>query len=125
MSDVQTTIDAFFAAWGEHDADAMAAHYLEDATTVIPGSYQESSAALRDYFAERFAGPLKGTRTECETLNVRYLDDDNAIVVSRVGMLFPGETEVPKDREQIGTWTMRRQGDAWKVAAYSNASAVR
>ena len=44
-----------------------------------------------------------------------------AIVNSRSGILFPGETEVPAERMVYATWVMERRGGTWVAAAYHNS----
>jgi uncharacterized protein (TIGR02246 family) len=111
------------AAWVAADADAFAAEYVEDATVVLPGTFHQGRAAIRDFMADSFAGRLKGTHPLDEPKDVRVLGADTAIVVSRTGVAMAGEQDVPADRERIGTWVLTRQNGRWLVAAFANAPA--
>jgi uncharacterized protein (TIGR02246 family) len=109
-------------AWAAGDADAFAAEYVEDATVVLPGIFHQGRAAVRDYMARGFAGPLRGSRALDEPRDIRVLGADTAIVVSRTGFLTAGEQELPADRERTGTWVLTRQDGRWLVAAFANAA---
>ena len=59
---VRDVLERLYVAWADGDADAFAALYVDDATVVMPGVFHRSRAAVRDYMAGAFAGPLKGSR---------------------------------------------------------------
>jgi uncharacterized protein (TIGR02246 family) len=109
-----------YAAWAAADADAFAAEYVEDATVVLPGTFNQGRPAIRDFMVDSFAGRLKGTRPLDEPTDIRVLGKDTAIVVSRTGILMAGEQDVPADRERIGTWVLTRQDGRWRIAAFAN-----
>ena len=56
-----------------------------------------------------FAGPLKGTRVTAHVFTVRFLKRDVAVLHTRGGILFPGETEVPPERLGIQVWVVTKQ----------------
>lgn len=113
-----------YDAWDVHDADAFVADYTEDASAILPGSYRTSREEIRQSMQAGFSGVLKGTTTSNEVLDVRFLTDDAAVVVSRTGVLFPGETQVPDDRLAIATWVLIRRDGRWLLTAYQNSPAV-
>ena len=120
---VLAVIDSLYQAWADNDADAFVASYTEDATSILPGEYSASRAAVRDRMAAGFAGPLKGSQVRDEVQSVRHLGADAAIVVSRSAVLMAGETEAPDDRWVIATWTLTRPNGRWLLAAYHNCPA--
>jgi uncharacterized protein (TIGR02246 family) len=120
---VLDVLDRMYAAWAAADADAFAAEYVEDATVVLPGTFHQGRAVIRDFMVNSFDGRLKGTRGVDEPQNVRMVGKDTAIVVSRTGFLMAGEQDVPADRERIGTWVLTRQDGRWLIAAFANAPA--
>ncbi|MFL4952839.1 SgcJ/EcaC family oxidoreductase [Streptomyces sp. MMS24-I31] len=61
---------------------------------------------------------MKGSTTTDKVLNIRFLNDDAAVVVSETAILFPGETEVPEDRLVVASWMLTRQDGKWLLAAY-------
>jgi len=121
--EVLAVIDSLYQAWADNDADAFVASYTEDATSILPGDYNASRAAVRDRMAAGFAGPLKGSQVRDEVQSVRHLGADAAIVVSRSAVLMAGETEAPDDRWVMATWTLTRRNGRWLLAAYHNCPA--
>lgn len=121
-TEVRTVLNRLYQSWADNDADAFAAFYTEGATVVLPGVFQQGRAAVRDYMAAGFDGPLKGSRALDEPQDIRVAGD-TAIVVSRGGVLFTGKDSVPAAREVVATWVFTRLGGEWSVAAYSNAPA--
>lgn len=121
---VLAVLDGIHAAWDNGDADAFVAEYRDDATATIPGVFMPSRQAIHGGMAFSFGGPLKGTRTSDKTLDVRFLGDDAAIVVSENGVLIPGETEAPAERTSYATWVLAKEDGKWLIAAYSNCPKV-
>jgi uncharacterized protein (TIGR02246 family) len=66
---------------------------------------------------------MKGSRGIDEPLNVRFLGDDVAVVISEAGILMAGETELPAERLVRATWVLARQSGTWLIAAYHNSPA--
>ena len=89
---VLAVIKAVYAAWEANDADEFVAVYLDDATVVQPGVFKKNRQEIRTTMAAGFGGPLKGSRVIDTPQDVRFVDDETAIVVSEGGILFPGET---------------------------------
>jgi uncharacterized protein (TIGR02246 family) len=121
--EVLAVLDNLYKAWADNDADAFVASYTEDATSILPGEYSASRAAVRDRMAAGFAGPLKGSQVRDEVQSVRHLGADAAIVVSRSAVVMAGETKAPDDRWVIATWTLTRRNGRWLLAAYHNCPA--
>ncbi|MCZ4125477.1 SgcJ/EcaC family oxidoreductase [Streptomyces sp. H39-S7] len=113
-----------YDAWDAHDADAFVADYTEDASVILPGSYRTSRDEIRQSMQAGFSSFLKGSTTTNKVLDIRFLGDNVAIVVSETNILFPGETEGPADRAALATWVLTRQHGRWLLAAYQNSPAV-
>jgi uncharacterized protein (TIGR02246 family) len=109
------------AAWAENDADAFAAVFAEDGSLILPGDvYLTSREQVREFMAAGFAGPYKGSKVYGEPLAVRPLDGDYALIITRGGVLMPGETEVAAERAIRASWLLTKQGSDWLIAAYQN-----
>ncbi len=69
-------------------------------------------------------GPLKGSRVIDQPQDVRFLDQDTAIVISEGGIVFSGQNAVPSEGTVRATWVLAKRDDRWHVAAshYSAAS---
>jgi len=119
---VRAALDDHYAAWAAGDADAFVANYAENATVCLPGVFSVGKAAIRDFMAAGFAGPLRGSTGVDNPISIR-LFGDTAIVVSRGGVLMPGEAAVPAAREVLATWVLVRSDEEWLVASYHNCPA--
>jgi uncharacterized protein (TIGR02246 family) len=122
-TDAQTEVRAVLAAtadaWSANDADAFAALYADDASVVLPGTFLQGRAEIRDYMAAGFAGPLRGTGGSDEPESVRVIGN-GAVVVSRSGFRLPGEETVSAERLRRATWTLARHDGGWLIEAYHN-----
>ena len=118
---VLAVIKAVYVAWEANDADEFVAVYLDDATVVQPGVFKKNRQEIRTTMAAGFGGPLKGSRVIDTPQDVRFVDDETAIVVSEGGILFPGETTCPSDRLVRATWVVAKRDGQWFVAAYHNS----
>ncbi|MFG2905129.1 SgcJ/EcaC family oxidoreductase [Kitasatospora sp. NPDC048286] len=109
------------AAWAAQDADGFAEVFTEDATLILPGDvFLTSRQQIRAFMTQAFAGPFKGTRVTGEPVSVRPLAEDVAVVVTRGGVLAPGDAEVTAERAIRATWVLARQGGDWRIASYQN-----
>ena len=110
-----------YQAWGEGDAASFVADYAEEATVIMPGSYTGTRDEIQQNMTQSFATSLKNTKVTDELQSVRFLGDDCAIAISKAGILFPGESEVPADRFIYATWVFQRRNGKWLVEAYHNS----
>jgi uncharacterized protein (TIGR02246 family) len=118
---VLAVIKAVYVAWEANDADEFVAVYLDDATVVQPGIYKKDRQEVRATMAAGFGGPLKGSSVIDTPQDVRFVNDETAIVVSEGGILFSGETTCPSERMVRATWVLAKRDDNWFVAAYHNS----
>lgn len=121
---VLDVVKGVYQAWNDADADAFVAEYFEDASAILPGAYMRSRQEIRGAMAFSFNGPLKGTRASDKVLDVRFLNDDAAVVITETGVLIPGETEAPPERTVYATWVLAKQDGKWQLAAYTNSPTV-
>ncbi|GAA4620131.1 SgcJ/EcaC family oxidoreductase [Actinoallomurus vinaceus] len=111
-------------AWNKADPDLFVADYLEDASATLPGSFMKSREEIHAAMAFSFNGPLKGTRASEKVLDVRFLNDEAAVVITETGVLIPGESEAPPERTAYATWVLTKRNGKWLLAAYSNSPSV-
>jgi uncharacterized protein (TIGR02246 family) len=97
-----------YRAWEAGDADAFVADYTDDASVIQPGVYEKDREEIRATLAAGFAGPLSGSRAIDHPVDVRFLTDDTAIVVSEGGIIFPGQDAVAGERLVRATWVLVR-----------------
>ena len=125
-ADRQAVLDVLkgvYEAWEANDAEAFVADYLDDASVVQPGIYQEDRQEIRSTMAGGFAGPLKGSRVIDQPRDVRFLNENTAIVISEGGIVFPGQNAVPSEGTVRATWVLAKRDGRWLVAAYHNSAA--
>ena len=76
---VRDVVTAVGTAWAAGDVDAFAALYAPDATVVLPGgAYLQGREAIHAFTAAGFAGPLRGSTTANNDVQVRMITDDVA-----------------------------------------------
>lgn len=121
---VLDVLKGVYEAWDTHDADAFVAKYTDDASAILPGSYRSSRDEIRENMRAGFSTFLKGSTTTNKVLDVRFLNEDAAIVITETGVLFAGESAVPDDRLAIASWVLVRRDGEWLLAAYQNSPAV-
>lgn len=117
-------VKGVYQAWNNADPDAFVAEYFDNASAILPGSYLKSRQEIHGAMAFSFNGPLKGTRASDNILDVRFLNDEAAVVISETGVLIPGETEAPPERTVYATWVLAKKDGKWQLAAYSNSPTV-
>ena len=120
---IRDVLASLYKAWEAGDADAFVADYTDDATVVQPGVYKKDREEIRTTMAAGFAGPLNGSRVAAHPVDIRFLTDDTAIVVSEDGIIFPGQDAVASERLVRATWVLVRRDDAWRIASYHNSPA--
>lgn len=122
---VLAVVKGVYESWNKADADTFVQDYFDDASAILPGNYLNSKEAIRQAMAFSFSGPLKGTRASDKVLDVRFVGDSTAIVISETGVLIPGEDSAPPERTVFATWVLAKdEAGAWKLAAYTNSPSV-
>ncbi|MCW2889850.1 MAG: hypothetical protein JWL58_6712 [Streptosporangiaceae bacterium] len=120
---LRAVFDAVSRAWADNDADLFVQSYTDDATAILPGYHLPSRTDIRASMAAAFTGPLKGSRRIHMVQNVRFLNDDIAIVISRSGTQFPGEAEPAPEQWALATWVLARHAGKWLIEAYHDCPA--
>lgn len=110
-----------YQAWADGDADTFVADYAEEATVIMPGVFRGNREEIRQSQAAAFATYLKGSTVTDDLQSIRFLDENHAVAISKAGILFPGETEVPADRLVNATFVLQKRDGRWLVAAYHNS----
>jgi len=107
-------------AWANHDADAFAGWFVEDATMILPGVSCDGREQIRAHMAAEFDGELGGSLITGQLLELRFLCREVAVLVSEGGILGPGQTEVAADQAIRAVWLWVKQQGQWRLACYQN-----
>jgi uncharacterized protein (TIGR02246 family) len=114
---VLATFKAMSDAWALMDAGRFAACYAADATVIGPGIYLRGRDDINASMAGAFTGPLKDSLRPHSAQSLRFVSGDTAVVVTESATVFPGESEVPPDRQHLVTWILTRHDGQWLVEA--------
>ena len=106
--------------WAYGEAATIADLFVEDGTMILAGTYRDSRAAIRAYFAEAFQGEYQGTQVAGKPLASRFFGPDAGVLLTIGGVLEPGETEVSNKQAIRASWTVVRRDGEWRLAAYQN-----
>ena len=107
--------------WNSGDGEAVASVYAEDGTLVAGhGVVTHGRSAIARYHDELFSGPNKGTRLTVTVTNVRFLDDDVAVLQTEGGILWPGETDLAPGNRGIQSFVVIKDAGTWKVVLFQN-----
>jgi uncharacterized protein (TIGR02246 family) len=112
-----------YKAWEANDAEAFVADYTDDASVVQPGVYKKDREEIRTTMAAGYAGPLSGSRATDQPVDVRFLTDDTAVIISEGGIIFPGQDAVASGGLVRATWVLVRRDGGWRIACYHNSPA--
>ncbi len=105
------------AAWDANDADAFAGVFTENGSILVDDEQLSDPGAIRDFFAEAFAGDLRGTRLLVEPIEIKVLEPGVAVVITDGGVLYGDETEVPQERVVRGTWVTKQTDGEWRLVS--------
>ncbi|MEU7756800.1 SgcJ/EcaC family oxidoreductase [Micromonospora sp. NPDC049171] len=118
LAAIAEVMDAIARAWDAADADAFGRSFTEDASYVtFVGTLYRGRADITEGHRALFRAFTKGTRMASETLSTTFLGPDIAVVVGR------GDTYKGRRRPalaKIQTYTLVRQPEGWRVAAFHN-----
>lgn len=109
------------AAWAAQDPAAFAEVFSEDGSMILPGVYRAGRDQIRQFMTEAFAGPYRGTRVTGQPLELRFLSDQVAVLITQGGVLAPGETAVADERAIRASWIAVHRDGRWQLAAYQNS----
>ena len=109
------------AAWAAQDADAFAEVFTDDGSMILPGVYRSGRDEIRAFMADAFAGPYRGTRVTGQPVQLRFLGEAVAVLVTQGGVLAPGETAVADERAIRASWIAVHRDGRWQLAGYQNS----
>ncbi len=109
------------AGWAANDADAVAAVFTTDTDFVVgDGTFLKGREEVRQYMADAFDGFLQDSRVTAPVASLRCLNLTVGVVHTLGGILMPGETEVPPERQGVQVFVVTKYGGEWLVDVYQN-----
>ncbi|MBB0242667.1 SgcJ/EcaC family oxidoreductase [Streptomyces alkaliphilus] len=109
------------AAWAQHDAKAFAGIFTEEGSMILPGVHRTGRQEIETFMSGAFQGPYRGTRVTGTPLGLTFLSPEVAVVITRGGVLAPGESTVADERAVRATWVAVKRDREWFLAAYQNS----
>jgi uncharacterized protein (TIGR02246 family) len=110
------------AGWAHNSAEDVADVFTEDGILILPGDvFKRGRDEIRSFMAAAYAGPFKGTGVTGAPVDVRFVNDDVALVRTHGGILAAGETEIAPELAVRSTWVLIKQQGTWMLAAYQNS----
>ncbi|MFG2059544.1 SgcJ/EcaC family oxidoreductase [Micromonospora sp. NPDC048930] len=115
---IHALLDRLADSWARGDGAGYGACFTDDASYVTyVGTHYRGAAEIGAAHQALFDSFLKGTRLTVEVVELRFLTDDVAVLVSR-GATGKGGRAKP---DKVQTWTLvRTTDDRWRVAAFHN-----
>ena|SRR5690606_30216141 len=108
-------------AWGRGDADAYAAIFTPDADYVVfDGSHAKGRSEIADIHRPLFQRFMKGSQLVIDSVEVRFLTPDVALIHSSGGVRRKGQAKVSKRQQSVQTMVAVRSDEGWQVAALQN-----
>ncbi|NWN87846.1 MAG: SgcJ/EcaC family oxidoreductase [Micrococcaceae bacterium] len=127
----KSILTGFQRAWNTHDADALAALFLDDAHFVnVTGLWWSSQEQIRTAHRYGFEHIFGHSHMTIGRTEIRFLGDDHALVHARVtvtGQRTP-DGHMAKDRRTVFSFVVTRctdeLGDYWKAVSAHNTDVV-
>lgn len=120
---VASVPERIVAAWAKQDAKAFANVFTDEGTMILPGIFQKGRADIEAFMAAGFAGPYRGSQVTGEPIDLRFHGPEDAVVVTKGGVLAKGQTELTPAQTVHATWVVVKKGGTWQLAAYHNSPA--
>lgn len=118
LAAIAQLLDSIAAAWEAADADAFGSAFTADASYVtFVGTVYRGRADITESHRALFRAFTKGTRLAGETISTTFLGPDTAVVVGRGDTYKGGRPPAPS---KIQSYTLVREPDGWRVAAFHN-----
>ncbi|MCA1655681.1 MAG: SgcJ/EcaC family oxidoreductase [Pseudonocardiaceae bacterium] len=110
------------AAWAKNAAAGVADVFTEDGSMILPGDvYKKGREEIRAFMAAAYAGPFKGSGVTGKPVDVRFVNDEVALLRTHGGILAEGETEIDPELAVRSTWVCVKRDGTWYLAGYQNS----
>lgn len=121
---IRQLVEAFVAAWNEHDPAGMATPFAEDADCVtLGGDWLRGRAAFEADLAGDHVTVFRASTLATTDVQVRFLRPDVAVAhvtFALQGLTGRDGTVLPLTANSIATHTCVRDGAAWRIVVFQN-----
>ena len=108
-------------AWGQGDAQVLAATWSEDGELVTgDGSFHSGRPEIEKYLARLFAGRWKGSRFVATVTSVRFPRPEVALMHLDAALLRAGETEPAPENRAVQSAVAVREAGSWRLTLYQS-----
>ncbi|WP_304454039.1 SgcJ/EcaC family oxidoreductase [Nocardiopsis sp. YSL2] len=106
------------AAWKANDPEMFARVFAEGGSLLMQQDQLTSREEIRSYMARGFRGGLRGARVTGWPLNVTFLGEGVAVVVTQGGIILDGESGIAPEREIRALWTIVAEDGRWRLLCH-------
>jgi uncharacterized protein (TIGR02246 family) len=107
--------------WNQGDGAAFAAVFTDDGDLVaFDGTHLKGRGQITSVQQRLFDKYLKGTRLVGQVEQVRFLDQDTAVLHAVGNTVMRGKSRPARQRASIQTLVAVRRDNGWRVAAFQN-----
>ncbi|HEX5405939.1 MAG TPA: SgcJ/EcaC family oxidoreductase [Pseudonocardiaceae bacterium] len=112
------------AGWARNDADFFASIFVENGSLLMQDTQLTSREQIREFMAAGFQGPLQGAQVSGGPLEIKFLRDNIAMVITEGGIILAGESAIAPERQIRATWIIVDEGDGvWKLFSHQSSPA--
>lgn len=108
-------------AWLTNDAEAFADVFTENGSLLLQDEQLTSREQIRAFLRTAFDDYFKGARVNGWPLQVTFLSEDTAMVITQGGIIRDGETEISPERQIRATWVVTRRDDHWALVSHQSS----
>lgn len=118
---IEALFNQLFSAWSQGDAKAFAGCFTEDVDYItFFGQHLKGIEEVETSHRQLFKGVLKGSQMQGRITNIRFLNENIAIVHCIGNTKMPRQKNYSKNRESINTNIIVKQNGFWKISAFHN-----
>ncbi|WP_028647186.1 SgcJ/EcaC family oxidoreductase [Nocardiopsis sp. CNT312] len=109
------------AAWAEGNADALADVFVDNGSLLLGDDQYISREEIRGAMSKALSGPFKDTRLVEAPVDMRFLGDDIAVVVTEGGVARSGEESPAEEYRTRTVWVSVRRDGEWMLLSYQSS----
>ncbi|GAA1458385.1 SgcJ/EcaC family oxidoreductase [Nocardiopsis exhalans] len=109
------------ASWEAGDADALADVFVDEGSLLLGDDQYTSREEIRAAMTEALSGAYKGTRLVESPIDMRFLDEGTAVVVTEGGLAGEGQESPSAEYRSRTVWISVRRDGEWRLFSYQSS----